>query len=293
VSHDPPDICRLEASKRRNRKKSPPIYQVLCCDVGLNVHHLLVHHQLLVEGRVTLAKTLETRPGRKARCKCPACRASRQKRGRKRKADARNLWLDGWEPGDFAQVGDAPIHAIGMPCFVWDKSKRPYMPAIAPEWLERVNAIRQELAKLDDNQMPSFERIPPWTSPMRNGLPFVDRVGHRDALEQAFNEREKVYGADALEDALAVEAATPAHEAGAVAVVALAFHTSTAGLILPSIVRWRRVFGQEIRVAILGYRPFALWALGHPTHSQIPIGAQGCARNHPRGASCSSQFKVT
>ena len=34
--------------------------------------------------------------------------------------------------------------------------------------------------------------------------------------------------------------------------------------ILPSIVRWRRDFGQDGRVVALSYRSWALWLLGYP-----------------------------
>ena len=185
----------------------------LCFTVGQYLHCLLVHKQLLKEGRPDLARALQRPP--QPRCNCLTCLATR-KGGRKRQADVRDLWLDPWDPTDFVAAGwwlvgkalEMPYFTIGEPRYANGK-RPPDMPAITPEWMESVEAIRQDLIRLDFLRGPSYEPIPDWTSLFQDGLCFVAGF-HAEtcaALKRAFNETEKVYSVDAVEEALALEAA--------------------------------------------------------------------------------------
>jgi hypothetical protein len=116
------------------------------------------------------------------------------KPGRKRNRDARNLTFAEWDRRDLAQVGDWGIEqAMALPCFVYDRSRKPYLPALSPEWmtpeaLNRILAIKRYFISLDDQQLPDFKPIPPWTTPVRGNLHFVRtyRRDVRDAIAKAF-----------------------------------------------------------------------------------------------------------
>jgi DNA-directed RNA polymerase len=95
---------------------------------------------------------------------------------------------------DLAQVGDWGIEqAMALPCFVYDRSRKPYLPALSPEWmtpeaLHRILAIKRYFIGLDDQQLPDFGPIPSWTAPVRGNLRFVStyRRDVRDAIANAF-----------------------------------------------------------------------------------------------------------
>ena len=112
------------------------------------------------------------------------------KRGRKRNRDARKLTFAEWDRRDLAHVGDWAIgQAMALPCFVYDRSRKPYLPALSPEWmtseaLNRILAIKRYFIGLDDQQLPDFT----WTTPVRGNLRFVStyRRDVRDAIAKAF-----------------------------------------------------------------------------------------------------------
>jgi hypothetical protein len=168
----------------------------LCFTVGQYLHCLLVHKQLLKEGRPDLARALQRPP--QARCDCPACISTRGG-GRKKQADVRDLWLDSWDPTDFVAAGwwlvgkalEMPYFTIGEPRFANGK-RLPDMPVITPEWMESVEAIRQDLIRLDFLRGPSYEPIADWEALFEDGLCFVAgfHAETRAALKRAFAERE-------------------------------------------------------------------------------------------------------
>jgi DNA-dependent RNA polymerase len=211
----------------------------LCFTVGQYLHCLLAHKQLLKEGRPDLARGLQRPPV--ARCDCPACLAPR-KGGRKKQADVRDLWLDSWDPTDFVAAGWWLVgKALAMPYFTIDKTRRsvdgktlPFMPVITPEWMERVEAIRQDLIRLDYLRGPSYEPIPDWASLFQDGLCFVAgfHAETRAALKRAFADRQIEYDADDTEVALArIATANPDKPPTPMAIAAMAAlqqHVSTA-----------------------------------------------------------------
>jgi DNA-directed RNA polymerase len=116
--------------------------------------------------------------------------------------------FDGWDRRDFAQVGDWSIEqAMALPCFRYDRSGKPHLPALSPEWmkpemLNRILAIKRYFIGLDEQQLPDFKPIPPWTAPVRNGLHFVGtfRRDSQDAIAKAFEgEFDHARGVSALE----------------------------------------------------------------------------------------------
>jgi len=180
--------------QKSKKGKSSPARQNLCITVGEYVHALLVRHKLLTDGDVPdrrkLLASLSKRPHRVRRKKgdLPG------KRGRKRNADARDLAFAEWDRRDLAQVGDWLIEqAMALPCFAWDRSRKPHLPVLAPDWmrpeaLKRILAIKRHFASLDDQQLPDFKPIRPWSAPVRGNLSFVGtyRRDVRDAITKAF-----------------------------------------------------------------------------------------------------------
>jgi DNA-directed RNA polymerase len=178
----------------RKGKKSSTARQNLSVAVGQYLHALLVRHKLLTDGEVPdrqkLLASLSRKPRRHRRKKGEPPR----KRGRKLNKDARNLTFNAWDRRDLAQVGDWLIEqAMALPCFTYDRSRRPYLPAIAPqwmkpEWINRILAIKRYFIGLDDQQLPDFKPIPPWTAPVRGNLRFVNnyRRDTQEAIAEAF-----------------------------------------------------------------------------------------------------------
>ena len=178
----------------RKGKKSSTARQNLSVAVGQYLHTLLVRHKLLTDGEVPdrqkLLASLSRKPRRHRRKKSEPPR----KRGRKLNKDARNLTFDAWDRRDLAQVGDWLIEqAMALPCFTYDRSRRPYLPAIAPQWMKpesinRILAIKRYFIGLDAQQLPDFKPIPPWTAPVRGNLRFVGtyRRDSHEAIAKAF-----------------------------------------------------------------------------------------------------------
>jgi hypothetical protein len=182
------------ADKRKPKKgKSSTARQRLSIAVGQYVHALLVRHKLLTAGDVPDRQKLLASLSKKRIRRKKGETAG--KRGRKRNRDARNLTFAEWDRRDLAQVGDWGIEqAMALPCFVYDRSRRPYLPALSPEWmtpesLNRILAIKRYFIGLDDQQLPDFKPIPPWTAPVRGNLRFVStyRRDVRDAIAKAFS----------------------------------------------------------------------------------------------------------
>jgi hypothetical protein len=219
----------------------------LSAAVGQYLHTLLLRRDLLAKAAADKPEPIQLgdrayAPAAVAKMltKPPAKRRRRKKgepparRGRPRNSDARQLWREDWEPVDFVQAGWWLVQqALAMPYFQLDTSRRgmPHMPVITPEWMERILAIRRELIALDRDQLPSFDPIPPWTVPVRDGVAFVSSF-HSDtrrALKSAFADYQTVYDLDDTELALSVEAATrPETAASRAAQAALLAHKSTA-----------------------------------------------------------------
>ena len=192
----------------RRGKKSSTARQNLSIAVGRYLHTLLVRQKLLtagdVPGRQRMLSDLSRKPQRHRRKEGEPPR----KRGRQRNRDARNLTFDGWDRRDFAQVGDWLIgQAMALPCFSYDRSRKPYLPAIAPQWMKpqwinRILAIKRYFIGLDAQQLPDFKPIPPWTAPVRGNLRFVStyRDDTHEAIAKAFaGEFEHARGVSALE----------------------------------------------------------------------------------------------
>jgi len=59
---------------------------------------------------------------------------------------------------------------------------------MTPEALNRILAIKRYFIGLDDQQLPDFGPIPPWTAPVRGNLRFVSnyRRDVQDAIARAF-----------------------------------------------------------------------------------------------------------
>jgi hypothetical protein len=177
--------------RKCKKGKSSTARQRLSIAVGQYIHVLLVRHKLLTDGdvpdRQKLLASLSKKPRQRRR-------QGHGKRGRKRNRDARNLTFKEWDRRDLAQVGDWGIEqAMALPCFTYDRSRKPYLPALAPEWmtpesLNRILAIKRYFIGLDDQQLPDFGPIPPWTAPVRGNLRFVStyRRDVRDAIAKAF-----------------------------------------------------------------------------------------------------------
>jgi hypothetical protein len=192
----------------RKGKKSSTARQNLSVAVGQYVHTLLVRQKLLtadnIPGRQRMLADLSKKSRRQRRKKGEPPR----KRGRKRNSDARNLTFDDWDRRDLAQVGDWLIgQAMALPCFTYDRGRKPYLPAIAPQWMKpqsinRILAIKRHFISLDALQLPDFKPIPPWTAPVRGNLRFVStyRRDTQEAIAKAFErEFDHARGVSALE----------------------------------------------------------------------------------------------
>src|SRR5262249_8352559 len=130
--------------RKPKKKKSSTARQKLSIAIGQYVHALLVRRKLLTDGdvpdRQKLLAQLSKKPRRQRRKKGEPP----GKRGRKRNRDARDLTFAEWDRRDLAQVGDWGLgQAMALPCFVYDRSRKPYLPAISPEWMtpEALNRI--------------------------------------------------------------------------------------------------------------------------------------------------------
>ena len=147
------------ADKRKPGKKSSTARQRLSIAIGQYIHALLVRQKLLTAGDVRLLASLSKRRVRRKK--------GESKRGRKRNQDARDLTFAEWDRRDLAQVGDWAIgQAMALPCFVYDRTCKPYLPALSPEWmtpeaLRRIRAIKSYFMGLDEQQLPDFGPIPP------------------------------------------------------------------------------------------------------------------------------------
>src|SRR5262249_43957226 len=140
----------------RRRKGSSTARQNLSVAVGRYLHTLLVRQKLLtagdIPGRQRMLSDLSRKPQRNRRKKGEPPR----KRGRRRNRDARNLTFYGW----LAQMGDWLIgQAMALPCFTYDHSRKPYLPAIAPQWMKpqwinRILTIKRYFIGLDAQQLP-------------------------------------------------------------------------------------------------------------------------------------------
>jgi hypothetical protein len=192
----------------RKGKKSSTARQNLSVTVGQYVHTLLIRQKLLTAGNIPrrqrMLADLSKKPRRQRRKKGEPPR----KRGRKRNSDARNLTFDDWDRRDLAQVGDWLIgQAMALPCFTYDRGRKPYLPAIAPQWMKpqsinRILAIKRHFISLDALQLPDFKPIPPWTAPVRGNLRFVSthRRDTHEAIAKAFErEFDHARGVSALE----------------------------------------------------------------------------------------------
>ena len=191
----------------RKGKKSSPARQNLSATVGQYVHTLLVRHKLLTDGEVPDRKKLLAQLAKKPRHRRKKDEPAR-KRGRKRNRDARNLTFAEWDRRDLARVGDWLIEqAMALPHFRKDRGRKPYLPALAPDWMtpEALNCIlgiKRYFIGLDDQQLPDFKPIPPWTAPVRGNLRFVDtyRRDTQGAIAKAFeHEFDHARGVSALE----------------------------------------------------------------------------------------------
>jgi hypothetical protein len=180
--------------RKSKQKKSSTARQRLSIAVGQYIHVLLVRRKLLTDGDVPDRRKLLASLSKKPRHRRKKGE-SPSKRGRKRNRDARNLRFKEWDRRDLAQVGDWGIEqTMALPCFVYDRSRKPYLPALSPEWmtpeaLNRILAIKRYFIGLDDQQLPDFKPIPPWTAPVRGNLRFVStyRRDVRDAIAKAFS----------------------------------------------------------------------------------------------------------
>ena len=178
----------------RKGKKSSTARQNLSVAVGRYVHTLLVRHKLLTDGKVPDRQKLLASLSKKRRRVRRKKGEPPGKRGRKPNKDARDLTFAEWDRRDLAQVGDWLIEqAMALPCFTYDRSRKPYLPAIAPdwmkpEWINRILAIKRYFIGLDDQQLPDFRPIPPWTAPVRGNLRFVStyRRDSQEAIAKAF-----------------------------------------------------------------------------------------------------------
>ena len=192
--------------QKRKNKKSSTARQNLSIRIGQYVHVLLVRNRLLTDGDVPdrrkLLASLSKKRIRHKKGEPPG------KRGRKRNSDARNLTFKEWDSRDLAQVGDWGIEqAMALPCFAYDHSRKPHLPVLSPDWttpeaLNSILAIKRYFIGLDDQQLPDFKPIRPWTAPVRGNLPFVrtHRRDVRDAIARAFErEFDHARGVSALE----------------------------------------------------------------------------------------------
>ena len=178
----------------RKGKKSSTARQNLSVAVGQYVHTLLVRQKLLTDGEVPDRQKLLASLSKKRRRVRRKKGEPPGKRGRKPNKDARDLTFAEWDRRDLAQVGDWLIEqAMALPCFTYDRSRKPYLPAIAPdwmkpEWINRILAIKRYFIGLDDQQLPDFRPIPPWTAPVRGNLRFVStyRRDSQEAIAKAF-----------------------------------------------------------------------------------------------------------
>jgi hypothetical protein len=170
---------KRKPKKGKSKGKSSTARQRLSIAVGQYVHALLVRHKLLTAGDVPDRQKLLASLSKKRIRRKKGETAG--KRGRKRNRDARNLTFAEWDRRDLAQVGDWGIEqAMALPCFVYDRSRKPYLPALSPEWmtseaLNRILAIKRYFIGLDDQQLPDFKPIPPWTAPVRGNLHRLDQ----------------------------------------------------------------------------------------------------------------------
>ncbi len=179
--------------RNRKKEKSSTARQNLSITIGQYVHTLLVRHNLLTAGEVPDRRKMLTQLSRRPR-RIRRNKGEESKRGRKRNRDARNLTFDGWDRRDLAQVGDWLIsQAMALSCFTWDRSGKPYLPAISPQWMKpesikRLLAIKRYFIGLDTQQLPDFKPILPWTAPIRGNLRFVGnyRRDTQEAIAKAF-----------------------------------------------------------------------------------------------------------
>lgn len=177
--------------------------------MGQHLHDMLVRRRILEGGYPELLAKQKKRRRRKPGD--PLRRA-----GRKRKIDLRSFKYDNWAPSDWVHAGDWMLDcALALPYFDTDARG---LPIVALKYKPHVDAVYAALLLRD--QFPQLQPPPDWsgwysTYPDGSRVPFVRDwrpQTPRIAIERAFNEREKVYGADASEEALARIAATGAHE---------------------------------------------------------------------------------
>ena len=156
------------------------------------------------------------------------------KRGKARKRRAMQYLQPEWPPEECCRVGRWLFGAAFQSgLFDFDEDNR---FIVARQFQPRMREIAEDLTWRNPVILP-FETPPPdWTGfyaeySDRLGARFVRdwRQQTRTAIERAFNDVKKAYGADAAEEALAVEAATRPRTAASIAAeAALELHTSAA-----------------------------------------------------------------